>query len=155
MMTARKTAWSEDVLRDLSNGNLDLQVLLEMQRGAKEDDRFEAMLAIEQAKVSWPDEILVPIGEHLYVVQNDAGRIVKCSCGHEFGDYQQTWKNEALIYVRDSEESLDEIYAGPRKCDVTWMGLREYYCPGCGTMLEIEAVPPGYPFIFDFLPDID
>ncbi len=154
-MAGRKTAWSKDVLRDLSEGKLDLQVLLEMQRGDKEDDRFEAMLAIEQEKVAWPEKILVPIGEHLYVVQKGADRIVKCGCGHEFGDYRQSWKHNAVVYVRDTEESLGEIYPGPRKCDVEWMGLREYYCPGCGTILEMEAVPPGYPVVFDFLPELD
>jgi acetone carboxylase gamma subunit len=154
-MATKKTAWSKDVLRDLTDGNLDLPVLLEMQRGDKEDDRFEAVLAVEQEKVGWPEKILVPIGEHLYVVQKGADRVVKCSCGYEFGDYRQNWKLNAVVYVRDTDESLDEIYPGPRKCDVTWMGLREYYCPDCGTLLEIEAVPPGYPLVFDFLPELD
>lgn len=154
-MKTRRTAWSQDVLRDLSEGRLDLQVLLEMQRGVKEDDRFEAMLAVEQSKVGWPEKILVPIGEHLYVVQKGPDRIVKCSCGHEFGDYRRSWKYDAVVYVRGSEESLNEIYPGPRKCDVTWMELREYYCPTCGTMLEVEAVPPAYPVVFDFLPELD
>lgn len=154
-MAGRKTAWSKDVLRDLSDGKLDLSVLLEMQRGDKEEDRFEAMLAVEQEKVSWPERILVPLGEHLYVVQKGDERVTKCSCGHEFGDYRQNWKLNAVVYVRDTEESLDEVYPGPRKCDVTWMELREYYCPSCGSMLEIESVPPGYPVVFDFLPDLD
>jgi|SRR3990172_11095968 len=153
-MAKRKTAWSKDVLRDLTEGNLDLDVLLAMQRGDKEDDRFEAVLAVEQEKVSWPERILVPLGEHLYVVDKGGEKIVKCSCGQEFGDYRQSWKHNAVINVRDSEEALDEIYPGPRKCDVSWMHLREYFCPGCGTLLEIEAVPPGYPIVFDFLPDL-
>ncbi len=154
-MATKRASWSNDVLRDLAEGDLDTKVLLEMQRGDKEADRFEAMLAIEQEKVSWPEKILVPIGEHLYVVQKEADRIVKCTCGHEFGDYRNTWKKDAVVYVRNTEGSFDEIYPGPRKCDVTWMELREYYCPTCGTLLEIEAVPPGYPMVFDFLPDLD
>ncbi|MHA1329265.1 MAG: acetone carboxylase subunit gamma [Promethearchaeota archaeon] len=39
--------------------------------------------------------------------------------------------------------------------DPEWMELREYYCPGCFTLLDTESVPPGYPVIFNFLPDID
>ena len=85
---------------------------------------------IEQEKVGWPEKILVPIGEHLYVVQKGADRVVKCSCGYEFGDYRQNWKLNAVVYVRDTEESLDEIYPGPRKCDVTWMGLQGVLLPG-------------------------
>ncbi len=32
---------------------------------------------------------------------------------------------------------------------------REYYCPKCGTLLEVEYVTPGYPVVMDFLPDIE
>jgi acetone carboxylase gamma subunit len=35
------------------------------------------------------------------------------------------------------------------------MELREFICPGCYTLLEVEAVPPGYPVIFDFKPDLE
>jgi acetone carboxylase gamma subunit len=40
-------------------------------------------------------------------------------------------------------------------CHVDWQELREYFCPGCLTLLDVEAVAPGYPTIFNFLPDID
>ena len=39
--------------------------------------------------------------------------------------------------------------------DPEWNHLREYFCPGCKTLLEVEAVPPGYPVIHDFLPDLE
>ena len=59
------------------------------------------------------------------------------------------------MYIRDTREKLDAIYPGHRKCDPEWMELREFYCPGCATQLEVEAVTPGYPLIFDFLPDLE
>ena len=154
-MSIQRKIWSEDVLRDLTEGNLDLPVLLEMQRSIKEEGRFEEILKVEQQKVTFPEKILVPIGEHLYVVQKGSEKVVKCDCGYEFGDYRQTWKLNATVLVRDTEESMEEIFRGPRKCDPSWMVLREFYCPNCAVMLEVEAVPPGYPFVFDFLPDLD
>jgi len=30
-----------------------------------------------------------------------------------------------------------------------------FYCPGCYTVLEVEAVPPGYPILHDFQPDLE
>lgn len=39
--------------------------------------------------------------------------------------------------------------------DPEWSVIREYYCPECNIQLEVEAVPPGYPVIFDFLPDLE
>jgi acetone carboxylase gamma subunit len=151
----KQTAWPKDVLRDLVEGNLDPDTLLQMQRAPKEPERFWAILEIEQERVPWTDRILVPIGEGLYIVENTRGRVVKHICGQEFGDYKQNWKLSALVYERDNLEKLQEIYRGPRACNPDWMLLREYICPKCGTMLETEAVPPGYPILFNFLPDED
>ena len=57
--------------------------------------------------------------------------------------------------MRDTEELLEEIYDPYHRCDPQWMQLREFYCPGCFALLEVEAVPPGYPVLYDFKPDID
>jgi acetone carboxylase gamma subunit len=150
-----KSLWPKDVLRDLVEGKLDPDTLLAMQRAPKEAGRFKAVLEIEQGRVPWKDKILVPIGEGLYIVENERERVVKHLCGHEFGDYRRNWKLSALIYERDDLEKLQELYPGPRASDPDWMVLREYCCPKCGTLLEVEAVPPAYPIIFNFLPNED
>jgi len=123
--------------------------------GPKDDDRFDKCLQILQERVAFKENILLPLTEHLYIVEKDEERIVKCDCGQEFGDYRINWKLNALIYVRDTEEKLDEVFYGPRKPDPEYCEVREYYCPGCGAQLEVETLPVGYPAIFDFLPDID
>ncbi len=35
------------------------------------------------------------------------------------------------------------------------MEIRELICPGCATLLEVEAAPPGTPIVFDVLPDLE
>ena len=65
--------------------------------------------------------------------------MVKCDCGHEFCDYSENWKLEALIVVRDTVEELREIYPDKMHGDPDWNCLREYFCPGCRTLLEVEA----------------
>jgi len=57
--------------------------------------------------------------------------------------------------VRDTDETLREIYPAMMHCDPEWIVLREFYCPGCYTVLEVEAVPPGYPIVHDFQPDLE
>ena len=52
-------------------------------------------------------------------------------------------------------EDLREIYPEKMHGDPDWNLLREYFCPGCKTLLEVEAVPPGYPIVHDFLPDLE
>jgi acetone carboxylase, gamma subunit len=148
--------YDEKTLADLLDGKLPFEQVHAMLSAFKDADRFEKMLAIHQARVSWSDRILLPYGMHLYIVQkSDGSRVTKCECGHEFGDYRRNWKYEALVYVRDTEEKQYEIYPAMMHSDPDWMILREFYCPGCMTQLEVEAVPPGYPLIFDMQPDID
>ena len=103
--------------------------------------------------MGWKERIIAPLQKHLYIVQKGHERVVKCSCGHEFGDYKQNWKLNALVYERNPEDG--EVYVGPRAFDGKWVVLREFYCPGCGTQLEVELLPHGHPFIFDAELDID
>jgi len=145
---------TKKILSDMLNGLLPVESIMEIVRKPKDTDRFETILEIEQDRVPWDDRILVVLQEHLYVVQKkDTSRIVKCSCGHEFGDYRKNWKFKALVHERNPSDG--EVFRGPKGGDPDWVVLREFYCPGCGAQLDVEAVPPGYPFIFKALPDID
>jgi len=146
---------TKEVLKDLIAGKLDWPRVKQIMSSPKDADRFQKYLSLAQERVKWPEKILLPMGEHLYVVARDGARFVKCDCGHEFGDWRENWKLNALIYSRDTREKLAEIYPGPRSPDPQWCEIREFYCPGCGAQLEVESVPPGYPITFDFLPDID
>jgi acetone carboxylase gamma subunit len=145
----------KDTLRDLVDEKLPRAQVRAIQSGFKDADRFDKYVAILQERVSWPERIVLPFGEHLYVVTKDGGHVIKCDCGHEFCDYRENWKLDALINVRDSVESLREIYPDKMHGDPEWNSLREYFCPGCKTLLEVEAVPPGYPVIHDFVPDLE
>ena len=149
------TSYRKDEIRDLIDGTLEWSRTRSIISSPKDDDRLDKYLEILQERVSWNDRILLPLGEHLYIVEKGEDRIVKCDCSHEFGDYRENWKLKSLIYVRDTEEKLDEVFFGPRKPDPDFCEVREYFCPGCGTQLEVETLPVGYPAIFDFLPDID
>jgi acetone carboxylase gamma subunit len=149
-------AYERPLLEALYDGRLGATETHGVMSRYKDAERFESMLAIHQDRVPWKDPILLPLGEALFIVANaDGERVTKCSCGHEFGDYRRNWKLAALIHVRNSEEALAEIYAGLTGCDPDWMELREFFCPGCRRQLEVEAVPPGYPIVADFEPDLE
>jgi acetone carboxylase gamma subunit len=147
--------YPRNVIADLIEGKLPWQMTKRIMSDFKDEDRFEIYIEILQDRVTWDEPILLPIGEHLYIVQNDGERVVKCDCGHDFGDYRQNWKMSALVFVRDTEELLEEVYPGPTKPDPKLQEIREFICPGCTTLLEVEAVAPGYPITFDFLPDLE
>jgi len=143
-------------LRDLVDERLPRGEVRAIQSGHKDADRFDKYLALLQERASFEERIVLPFGEHLYiVVKPGEGHVIKCDCGHEFCDYRENWKLEALIHVRETEDELREIYPDKMHGDPRWNHLREYFCPGCHTMLEVEAVPPGYPVVHDFLPDLE
>jgi acetone carboxylase, gamma subunit len=148
-------AYPRDVVADLIDGRLPWSQTKRIMSSFKDPGRFDTYMGILQERVQWSERILLPIGEHLSIVQKGAERIVKCDCGHEFGPYTSNWKLEALVFVRNTEETLAELYPGPKACDPNLQELREFICPACGTLLEVEAVPPGYPVTFDFLPDLE
>ncbi|HBZ72861.1 MAG TPA: acetone carboxylase subunit gamma [Deltaproteobacteria bacterium] len=139
----------------LIDGQLSWTRVQEIMKDAKDADRFEKWVAILQKRVPWKEKILLPLTTALFIVRKGEKRIVKCRCGHEFGDYRVNWKLEALIHVRETEEQLREVYRGSEQPDPSWIQIREYICPGCGTQLEVEAVPRGCPPDFEFLPDLD
>jgi acetone carboxylase gamma subunit len=142
-------------IEQLIDGKLPWSRVQEIMKDAKDSGRFEKWIEILESRMPWSEKILLPLAQNLFIVQKSDERIVKCRCGHEFGDYRVNWKLNALISVRDTEEALEEIYRGSEKPDLSWVQLREYTCPGCGAQLEVEAVPRGCPPDFEFLPDLD
>ena len=155
-MSDHQQLTSKENIRRLVEGELPLEMIHEMVRmQAKDEDRFFKYLEVLQERVDWEDSILARISDHLYVVAKDGGeRIVKCDCGHEFGDYRVNWKMNALLYCRRTDEEIREVFTvhGP---DAEYVEVREFYCPGCQAQLAVEVVPIGYPFVFEVLPDID
>lgn len=148
----------KDLVRQLVEGTIDphdARGLLKME--TKDTERFWSYLEVLQEKVPWDERILLRISDHLYVVaKSDGGRIVKCDCGHEFGDYRCNWKTEAQIRVKvTAAEFADVYYPEAAAPEPEWNEIREFYCPGCYAQLAVEVVPPGYPLIFEVLPDLD
>lgn len=148
-----RSSWPKEMIRDLIEGRLDSETLKLVQTRPKDEDRFRKVLEVEQDRMPWKEKIILPLQEHLYVVLKGKERVVKCSCGHEFGDYRENWKLSALVYERDPQDG--EIFRGPQGADPGWMILREFYCPGCATQLDVECVCPGHPIVFNQQPDID
>jgi acetone carboxylase gamma subunit len=150
------TTYERAMLEALYDGRLGEAETHAVMSQYKDADRFDQMVAIHQSRVAWQDPILLPLAEALYIVRNADGLlVVKCACGHELGDHRVNWKLSALIHVRNTVEAIAEIYPGLMGCDPEWMELREFFCPGCRRQLEVEAVPPGYPIVFDFEPDLE
>lgn len=151
------SVYTKDQIKHLVDGKLDWGTIMKMLSMPKDDDRFKHYLQVLQEKVSFKDKIVLPLGPHLYVVQKEKTNewVIKCSCGHEYCAPEENWKLHANIYVRDTKEKMEEVYPNLLAADTSWQVYREYYCPTCGIMLDVEAPTPWYPVIHDFEPNIE
>ena len=139
-------------LRRLAAGTLEDAEVQRLQRAPKDADRFhEVLAAVREGPLG--QSVVLPLQEHLCVVETENGLQISCDCGHRFGAVSENWKLAALVYERDPSDGT--VLAPVRSADPDWMILREFYCPGCAAQLEVEAVPPGHPFVFSAVPRLD
>jgi acetone carboxylase, gamma subunit len=148
------TKYSKETIGDLVAGRLPWHQTKQIMSAYKDEDRFWRYLEVLQDRVGWKDKILLPIGDHLFIAETAEGRVTKCECGRAFGHYRQNWKLAAHIRVRNTKAALREIYPNSDIPDPDWMEIREFICPACGTLHEVEACAPGYPIVHDFEPDL-
>ncbi|MBZ5570922.1 MAG: acetone carboxylase subunit gamma [Acidobacteriia bacterium] len=78
-------------------------------------------------------------------------------CGHGLGSARDNYKEGCLLYDRDPREIHQPIVDGKFTFspDPLWVQIVEFYCPGCGTQIETEYLPPGHPITHDIEIDID
>ncbi|MBW7921419.1 MAG: acetone carboxylase subunit gamma [Rubellimicrobium sp.] len=149
------TSYSKEVIADLIEGNLPWHDTRRIMSAYKDDDRFDKAIAALQDRVEWDAPIILPVSSHLFIADTAKGRHTLCECGHDFGHWTKNWKLSAAVLIRDSDELLAEIYPTADLPDPRWMELREFICPTCGHLHEVEACAPGYPVVHDFQPDLE
>ncbi len=85
------------------------------------------------------------ISEYLEIEQVSGERLIQCiKCQHAFCPDTENYKDHALVFEGSPNR------AGPRHSGVDPYILREFYCPGCATMLDVEMCTKGAPFVRDF-----
>lgn len=78
-------------------------------------------------------------------------------CGHVFGPARDNYKKGCLLYDRDPREVHMPLVEGEYSFspDPLWVRIVECYCPGCGTQVDTEYLPPGHPLTHDIEIDLD
>ena len=144
-------------VRQLIDGELSWDELRnEVLPDPKDPDRFAKTREVLQERVDWDDPILVPLNDHLYVVGTDDGRMIRSHCGEDLCDADENWKRACQVRVREDEDELQDLYPEYMSVAPDWaFELREWFCPGCYELIDVDAVPVGYPVIKPFDPDVD
>jgi acetophenone carboxylase len=78
-------------------------------------------------------------------------------CGHVLGSARENYKRGCLLHDRDPREIHAPLVQGQYTFspDPLWVRIVEFYCPGCGTQMETEYLPPGHPITHDIEIDLD
>lgn len=78
-------------------------------------------------------------------------------CGHSLGSARGNYKEACLVHQRDPREIHLPLIEGDYAFapDPEWVRIVEFYCPGCGTQIETEYLPPGHPITHDIEIDLD
>ena len=82
------------------------------------------------------------IHEYLTLEEGDK-RIIKCAkCGFEYCTPSENYKLHALMHERPVTD-ISPLVCDPKVyLDEDWV-FREYYCPGCGVMIDNEIARNG------------
>jgi len=150
------TKMTKDQLGDLLDEKLSRRAVKTIQSDIKDPDRFDKWVELLQERVDYDDPIVLPYGEGLNIVRRaeDGELVIRTDAGADLCRWDENWKMHAPLFVRDSDELYRELYPELGHPEGDWQELREYYCPKSGRLLETEAVPPGYPVVHEYLPDI-
>ena len=79
-------------------------------------------------------------------------------CGTEFVSARDNYKKGCLVYERDPRTIYQPVIeVGPWSFSppADWVAIIEFYCPGCGIMIENELLPLGHPITHDIELDLD
>jgi acetophenone carboxylase len=79
-------------------------------------------------------------------------------CSYVIGPADRPYKEGCLVRDRDPRDVHSPVGADEEynfSPDPRWVRIVEFYCPGCGTMVENEYLPPGHPLTWDIELDLD
>jgi N-methylhydantoinase B len=94
----------------------------------------------------------VRLNESLFYDLRD-GATIRCRCGHELGPAGTHYKQAAAMAVFPVQRIGPEV--NPHHWNGERFELREFYCPGCATLLELEIARPGDPLLEDVELDLE
>lgn len=84
------------------------------------------------------------LSEYILIKESAEEKVICCrKCEYVFCKAKDNYKNYALV----KEGSLAK--PGTLFEDSTRFVSREFYCPGCATMVDVEVCLKGAPFVWD------
>jgi len=125
-------------------GNAVDHVATERQRMALRAERIGRIPDIETSTRAAVARTPFRIGEYLQLRREGERSVIQCTwCARDIYSGDGHWKDHVVSRL----SSL--AVAGPLRTEEGPFRLREYFCPGCATALDVEVVMPDEPPLYD------
>lgn len=94
---------------------------------------------------------MVEINEYLKIVELNGKKVIQCKCGHVIGPANENFKLYAIR--RDFPIQRAGPWVATYKKESPFV-FREFYCPKCKRLLEVEVALNDMPVLWDYQPRI-
>ncbi len=130
----------------LSGGAVDEAATGEAREAIRARRMAEATPGGPAPDVTATPRVRLHIGDQLRLVAADGGHYLACACGRLLASARENYKTR----VPEARRPLST--AGP-ECDPFGLGaqfeLREYYCPSCAALLDVDMLRRSEPVLWD------
>ena len=92
------------------------------------------------------------LNEQLEIVGLGAAATTMCKCGHALGPATDNYKLHALM--REGPVQNAGPWVDPNSIGGDRFVCREFFCPGCLTLLDVEIAQRGEPILWDVRMDV-
>jgi acetone carboxylase gamma subunit len=115
---------------------------------SRDEDEDNAMASEQESRIRVTEYLNLDLSRERWICNR---------CGHDIGPARENYKKGCLLYDRDPREIHPPLVSGEFNFspDPLWVRIVEIYCPGCGTQIETEYLPPGHPITWDIEMDLD
>jgi acetone carboxylase gamma subunit len=93
------------------------------------------------------------LNEQLDIVGSGAEATVVCQCGHALGPATDNYKMHVLLREGPVQEAGP--WVDPNRIGGDAFVCREFFCPGCLTLLDVEIAQRHEPILWDVQLDVD
>jgi N-methylhydantoinase B len=96
------------------------------------------------------EDRLMTVGEYLDVVSGADGEArFECrKCSFDMGPTTENYKDRCVVHDRDIQE-LGRYFHDPTYFIDDPVCARDHYCPGCGTLMQVDVVRRSDPLLVD------
>lgn len=93
------------------------------------------------------DQPVQTINECLKIVGQGAEAVTTCRCGYEIAPAPENYKHHVLL--REGQVQDAGPWVDPHNIGKDRFVCREFFCPGCLTLLDVEIAQRGEPLLWD------